>query len=369
MQIRKKKLMFVISSLEGGGAEKVLIDIISNLNNENYKILLVLFSTNGILIEKVPQTVEVFNLNKKSKYSFIHLIFKLAILIRKLKPDNIIGFMHYVNLITILAAKLSCIKSNLIITIHTNIIEVINRSQLAPLKFFLYKQSFKMADHIIVPSKGIKVMMVNDFKIAAAKIRAIPHPLLVNKITLLANEKLDPPFSNKKYILSVGRLTEAKGYKYLLNAYKIISKKNDVNLIILGVGEDRQMLEELANELDLSNRIVFAGFQKNPYKFMKNASLFVLSSLWESFAIVLCEAMLCGVPIVSTNCPSGPGELIKNEVNGLLVKPCDITELAKAMDRVLNNENDAKTFRTAGLKKAYSLKITNILPLYEELFI
>ena len=140
-------------------------------------------------------------------------------------------------------------------------------------------------------------------------------------------------------------------------------------MVILGVGEDQKMLETLSENLGLTDRIIFAGFQKNPYKFMKNASLFVLSSLWESFGVVLCEAMLCGVPIVSTDCPSGPGELITNEVNGLLVKTCDVPGLANAMDRVLNNENDAEKFTKEGLKKAYSLNIYNIIPLYEDLFV
>lgn len=369
MSIEKKKLMFVIPSLEGGGAEKVLVDIISNLNNKKYRLMLVLFNAKGIFLEKIPPDIEIYDLKKRSKYSILFLIIKLAFLIRKLKPDNLIGFMHYVNMITILAYKLSNVKSNVIATIHTNILEVINRNWLSPVKFFLYKQTFKNADHLIVPSEGIKKMMENDFKITAHKIRTIPHPLLVNKITQLANEKLDPPFNDKKYILSVGRLTEAKGYKYLLNAYKIISKKNNINLVILGVGEDQKMLETLAENLGLTDRIIFAGFQKNPYKFMKNASLFVLSSLWESFAVVLCEAMLCSVPIVSTDCPSGPGELITNEVNGLLVKTCDVPGLANAMDRVLNNENDAEKFTKEGLKKAYSLNIYNIIPLYEDLFV
>lgn len=369
MSTPKNKLMFVIPSLEGGGAEKVLVDIISNLNSSKYRIMLVLFNAKGVLLEEIPPNIEIYDLKKRSKYSFLILIIKLASLIRKLKPDNLVGFMHYVNMITILAYKLSGSKSNIVATIHTNIIEVISRNWLGPVKYILYKQTFKHANHVIVPSEGIKKMMMSDFKITKNKIKTIPHPLLVEKITQLSNEKMDPAFSNKKYILSVGRLTEAKGYTYLLNAFKIISEKNNINLVILGVGENLKMLTDLSEELGLRDRIFFAGFQKNPYKFMKNASLFVLSSLWESFAVVLCEAMLCNVPIVSTDCPSGPGELINNEVNGLLVKTRDAASLANAMDRVLSNENDAEKFSKEGLKKAYSLNIDNIIPLYEKLFV
>ncbi|MCP4761577.1 MAG: glycosyltransferase [archaeon] len=369
MCIRKKKLMFVIYSMAGGGAEKVLLDIISNLDEKSYRVMLVLFNAEGILMEKIPQSIEVFDLKRKSKYSVFIIIFKLALLIRKLKPDNVIGFMHYANMITVLSARLSGIKTNLIITIHNNIIAVLDRSWLGPIKFFLYKHTFNQANKVTVPSEGIKKMMVDDFQIKLNKIKTIPHPLLIDEITRLSNEDLEPVFKDKNYILSVGRLTEQKGYKYLLKAFQIISVKNNYYLIILGVGRDKQMLEELTNELNLSNRVIFAGFQKNPYKFMKNSSLFVLSSLFESFGVVLSEAMICGTPIVSTDCPSGPGELINNEVNGLLVTPCNVVELANAMDRVLNNENDARNFRAEGFKKAYSLNVNNIIPLYERLFV
>jgi len=369
MCVKKKKLMFIIHSLAGGGAEKVLIDIITNLDLNKYNIILVLFKAEGVLMEKIPQGVDVFDLKKNSKFSVFNLIIKLTVLIRKLRPDNLIPFMAYADMYTVLAAKLSGIKSKLILTIHTNIIESIKGTWLRPVWYFLCRQAFMHADQLIVPSEGIKDMMIQKFKITEDKITKIPHPLLVSKITQLADEKLSPEFTNKKYILAVGRLTKPKGYKYLLSAFQIVSKENDLNLVILGIGEDREKLEVLTAELGLTSRVIFAGFQKNPYKFMRNSSLFVLSSLFESFAIVLCEAMLCGAPIVSTDCPSGPGELIKNEVNGLLVEPRNVVEIANAMDRILNNKKDANIFIEEGLKKAYSLDVNIIIPLYEELFI
>jgi len=364
----KKSLMFIIPSLEGGGAEKVLVNIITTLDRRTYRIILVLFNKKGVLLEKIPSTVEIYNLEKKSKYSIFNLVIKLTLLIRKLKPQNVIGFMHYVNMITMLASCLSGTKANRVVTIHTNILEAIKSPFLGPIKYFLYRQTFKLANHVIVPSEGIKNMMVKYFNILENKVKIIPHPLPVAKITQMANEPLEPNFTDKKYILAVGRLTEAKGYQYLLKAYKIISLTAPHYLVILGIGEKKEMLQTLTDDLGLSDRIIFAGFQKNPYKYMKNAELFVLSSLWESFAIVLSEAMLCGVPVISTDCPSGPAELIRHEVNGLLVKPCDINALVNAMNRLLTNKHKAEKFRTEGLKKAYTLNLDRIIPLYEKLF-
>ena len=160
-------------------------------------------------------------------------------------------------------------------------------------------------------------------------------------------------------------MTHAKGYPCLIRAYHLISKKITSDLVILGIGEEEERLRVLTRELGIEERVEFLGFQENPYKFMKNASLFVLSSLWESFALVIVEAMACGVPVISTDCPSGPGEIITPGENGMLVSPADEKALAEAMLKLLEDESLRRKFSCEGKKRAEDFRIEKILPQYE----
>jgi len=362
----KKKVMFVIPSLHGGGAEKVLLDIVSNLSPEKYHICIVLFEKKGILLEKVPYYVELIDLRKKNKYSVPALIIRLAKTIRISRPDNLISFMHYSNVISVLAVNLSGIKTNLILTIHTHLSISLLNTSFAKLRIYLSKKLFKHADHIVMPSNGIQKMLIKDFNLTDSKKHIIPHPLLLDVICQKANEPINDIF-NYKYILMVGRLTEAKGIPVFLKSYKKICGRVKEKALILGTGEEEIHLKKLTKELGIEKRVVFAGFQNNPYKFMKNASIFVLSSLWESFAIVIAEAMACGVPIVSTDCPSGPGELIISGENGLLVPPQDEQALASAMLKLINDKQLQHKFIQNGLKQAATLRVEKIIPKYEKI--
>jgi len=363
----KKKIMFIIPSLEGGGAEKVLVEIIGHLDAEKYAISLVLFEKKGVHLLAIPDYVELYDLKKKSRYSFLKLIVKLAILFRKARPYTVIGFLSYANIIAILSKFLSKLKFNLIITEHTHLSSALLYARCRRIKSFLYKTLFNYATFIIIPSIGIKQHLIEAFNLGQKRIKAIHNPIDLTKIYKLKDEDLDKN-GLEKYILVAGRLTKPKGYPYLLKAYSLISKDVQEKLVILGEGEDKENLKKLANDLGVQEKVLFLGFQKNPYKFMKNASIFVLSSLSESFAIVIIEAMACGTPVISTDCPSGPGEIITNSINGILVSSGNEKALADAMLTLLKDENLRKNFSREGKKRAEDFRMEKILPKYEELF-
>ena len=122
-------------------------------------------------------------------------------------------------------------------------------------------------------------------------------------------------------------------------------------------------LENYTKELDISHNVVFLGFQSNPFKYLSRATVFVLSSLWEGFGNVIIEAMACGIPVISTRCPSGPDEIITNEVNGLLVPVGDMNALAKAILRLLEDESLRKRIAEAGRKRAEDFRVKLICAL------
>jgi glycosyltransferase involved in cell wall biosynthesis len=244
-----------------------------------------------------------------------------------------------------------------------------SNTRLSRIKYLLYKFLFNFADFIVVPSIDIKEDLEKKLNIIKKKIKIIYNPIDLKKIMKLKEEEIkELRIKRKPFLLTVGRLTKAKGYPYLLRAYSRIYKEIDEKLLILGIGQDEEKLKSLVNELGIQEHVLFLGFQKNPYKFMNRASIFVLSSLWEGFPNVILEAMACGVPVISTDCPSGPREIITNDKNGILVPPADEKALAEAMLNLLINKNLRKHFSIEGKKKAEDFRIDRILPQYEELF-
>jgi len=187
----------------------------------------------------------------------------------------------------------------------------------------------------------------------------------------LAKEPVEHPWFNNKeipIIIAVGRLTKAKDYPTFLRAFSLICKKRKAHLVILGEGEERKNLENLIHKLNLPENVAFLGFQKNPYKYMQKASVFVLSSKREGFPNVIVEAMTCGVPVISTNCQSGPNEIIKNGENGILVPVGDEKALAEAILKVLNNHSLRQKFSEQGRKKAQDFTAEKSIKEYEKLF-
>ncbi len=139
-------------------------------------------------------------------------------------------------------------------------------------------------------------------------------------------------------------------------------------LVILGDGGKRSNLEKLARQLGIERQVTFLGFQTNPFKYLARSDIFVLSSLWEGFALVIVEAMACGIPVISTRCPSGPDEIITDGVNGLLVPVADETALAEAILRLLKDKKLAVKLAQAGTKRAEDFAITKIIKQYEAIF-
>lgn len=364
----KKKVMFIIPSLVGGGAEKVLIDLISALDDCKYELFLVLFENKGAHLESIPRHVRVVDLGKKSRYSLFKLILRLTFHLRKIKPNTVVTFMDYANLITIFARVLSRVKSNFVITVHTHLSESLLHLRFRNIWKYLIKKLYNIPNYIVVPSVGVMKDLVSSFGCNQNKMRIIKHPIDIEKIRILQSGSMGS-IKLRDYILAVGRLTKEKGYPFLIKAYHLISEKVKHDLVILGIGEEEDDIRKMAQDFGLQKRVHLLGFQDNPYKFMKNTSLFVLSSLHEGFAIVIIEAMACGGPVISTDCPSGPGEIITHGKNGILVPPANEKALAEATLKLLKDERLREQFSKEGMKRAEDFRIENILPQYEKLFL
>jgi len=369
----KKKLLFVISSLVGAGAERVLVDIINHLDRNKYDIMLLIFEKIMDLQKYLHSSVKIVCLEKRSRWDFFKLILKLRLIIRDYKPVVVISHLHYTNIVTGLASMLLKRKFRLILCEHSYPRKYLLEVRLGNVKKWLMKITYKKADRIVTVSKSIKRVLEEDFNIQPINIISIYNPIPLETIRDKSQKEVEHIFlkdKNAQIIISAGRLEEEKRLDRLLRAFALMkTKKNSARLIILGKGNLHKELEVLSSNLNIDKCVDFVGYQVNPFAWISKADIFVLSSDYEGLPMVLLETMACGTPIVSTDCPSGPSEIIKNGKNGILVPPADEEKLAATMLTLLKDESLRKKFSEEGKKRAEDFRIEKILPQYEELFL
>ena len=206
-----------------------------------------------------------------------------------------------------------------------------------------YRRLFSLSDHFIAVSEGVRSSIARAIRIPSEKITTIYNPVVTPALTSLASHTPDHPWlrhRDSRVILAAGRLSDVKDFPTLLRAVRRVVMSLPIRLIILGEGRQRGKLEALVRGLKLEDCVSLPGYVENPYAFMSRASLFVLSSKFEGLANVLIEALACGCPCVSTDCPSGPSEILDRGMYGPLVPVGDHIALADAIVRVLESPPD-----------------------------
>lgn len=363
----RKKIMFFLYALSGGGAERTVINIINNIDKNKFEIVLVLGTNkNNDYIEFLSKDIKLKILNsKKLRYS----ILKLANCIRLERPDLIFSTIN-ANNITLLLAKILTFRK-----IPTIVREAHNLSQSGFvlninkwLTSILYN---KVSDKIIALSNGVKDDLINNFGIKKDKINVIYNPIEIEVIKKMSNEKIKDfvKKDDEKLLIAVGRLVEQKDFATLIKAFNIVSKKVNSKLLILGKGPLENELKDLCKSFGLENKVKFLGFKKNPYKYMKMADVFILSSKYEGFGHVVVEAMACGTPVISTDCNSGPPEIIENNKYGILVPVGDYKLLANEIIKLLGDEMLQKRLSKIGIKRAQEFEAKSIVKKYEKIFL
>lgn len=337
-----KKIALYIPSMNGGGAERVMLTLANALAQKDMmSIDLVLNRAEGIYLKDVSEKVNIVNLNTSR---VIKSLLPLSRYIREERPEAIISAMNYVNIITILSKILSGIDTRVIVTEHDNFsISSSNKNMAYSLIFKkLMSWTYRKASSVVAVSDGVADDLAKNIKLDRNKIFTIYNPVVTEKLQRQKNEKIDHPLirNNCSYIIGVGRLEPQKNFSLLINAFAKIHKELDLYLVILGQGRLDQQLKELINRLDLDDKVIMAGFSDNPYAWIKNSKCFVLSSEHEGLPTVLIESMACGTPVVSTDCPSGPNEILEDGKWGALVPVGNVELLSKAIVKVISKPND-----------------------------
>ena len=371
-----KKVLFLIPSLGGGGAERVFSCILRHIDRALFEPRLVVFEKKGEYLADIPSDIAIDTLRenpgKNALYGSVAplLAWRFAKLLRKERPDTVVSFMWYSNMVALLAKSLSGMKFPLIVSERYGF-SVSHEGQMVEfLRRSVVRLLYPKADSLIVNSQEMGFQLERSFNIDPEKVKVIYNPVYIQGIAAAGSEEAEHPWYKETtpVIVAAGRLSKQKGFAYLIRAVAILNAAHvPCRLIILGEGSEKKGLQDLAEELGIADRVAFPGFKKNPYHYMANAALFVLSSLYEGFPNVLLEAQALGVPCVATRCPTGPDEIITDGVNGLLVPPGDEKALAAAIKRLLGDVELRKKFSDAGRKKAEEFRVEKIVKQYEDL--
>ncbi|WP_142300979.1 glycosyltransferase [Bacillus sp. 7884-1] len=363
---KKKNILFVLPNLQGGGAEKVVLNVIRNLDKTKFNPSLFLFINDGVYLDKIPDDLEVFYALEKGN-SFTKQPFKvIRKLIKKVKmQDIIVGSLE-------LTTTYFCILAGLIARkpvvgwVHINITEF-NVAKKIPHRI-LIKSLYPFLSKVIAVSKGVKQSVIKSLPMLKNKVHVIYNPLPLDEIKLLGEDSLDGFTKNVPHVIAVGRLTYQKSFDYLIESHsKLIERGIIHNLIILGDGEEKEKLVELTEKLKVEETVRFEGFQNNPYNWMKNSDIFVLSSRFEGFGMVIVEAMALGIPVISTDCPSGPAEVLNNGEYGVLVKSQNKEALCNEIEKMLIDNKRKTLYSKKSLERADMFNEKNIIPQIERL--
>lgn len=333
-----KKIAIFIPSLAGGGAERAMVNLASGLVAQGQQVEFVLVRAEGQFLADVPAEVRIIDLRARRS------IFALPALIHYLwtqPPDVLLTALDNASVIAILANCLSHATTKVVVSVHAPLSWTHGRTKSLFGKIFLWliRWFYPRASAVVAVSEGVRHDLIRHFGIDRHKVHTIYNPIIDTRIQEMGSEVLEHRWFGPQQIpviLAVGRLSVEKDYPTLIRAFYIVRQQRTARLLILGEGDERANLQELVNELRLAQDVELAGFTPNPYAFMKHASCFVLSSTFEGFGNVIVEALAMGCRVVSTNCPTGPVEILQGGEFGQMVPVGEIEAMAATVLHILD---------------------------------
>jgi glycosyltransferase involved in cell wall biosynthesis len=344
---KPQRIAFLLPNLKAGGLERVGLNLIKGMRGRNLKLDLVLSGSTGEFLADVPSEIRTIDLKSPMGYrlkSAAESILPLIKYLRNEKPDVVVSHLYIYNIVAAIAKILAMSPTHLALVEHASLYESKNQPRgiqvwLLPL---LMRYLYPWANSIIAVSQSLARELETDLKLKPGTIKTIYNPVIDESLFLKAKEPVEHPWfkaGEPPVVLGVGRLTTQKDFPTLIRAFAIVRQVKPARLVILGDGPEKAKLAALIKELGLENEVALLGFTKNPYAYMAGARVFVLSSAWEGLPTVLIETMAVGTPVVSTNCKSGPEEILDGGKYGELVSVGNSEAMAQSILSVLSGDS------------------------------
>ncbi len=351
-----KKIGLYLASFSGGGAEREMIYLANEFSRKGYSVDLILHRKSGPLDSLVSDSVNKIVIDK----TYAHNILFLAKYMRTHKPLFVLSTLHVPNWTLALGKFFSFTETKISwrIVISLSESKKDGKGVIPKLLSWCYPILSKNVNNITCVSKGVAEDLVSNFRVDNEKVNVMYNPAYNKNIHTLAKDNIEHVWFSGQYktIVSLGRLSTQKDFKTLINAFYSVNKKlPKTRLLILGEGALRNELQAQIEELKLCEVVELHGFELNPYKYLAKSDMFVLSSIYEGFGNVIVEALALNVPVVSTDCPSGPSEILSGGEWGDLVPISNVCALSDAMIERLG-----KVHKINGLVRAKQFSVESV---------
>lgn len=388
MNTKNEKVAVFIQSLKGGGAERSTVNLVNALAREGISVDLLVADIEGVFTGQVSKRV---NLVKIEKIGFWKAVFSISIrnlfylfllfltpgspkplraipaiadYLKQSKPSVLMSVLAYGNVASVVAADRVGLTTRVVIGQRNYLSKEYERragwrrTLVKPALGYFYRK----ASVIVSVAKAAATDLCETLAIPEDRVVTIYNAVANAELHEQSREAMDHPWFNHKdrpVILAAGKLKPQKDFVTLLHAFQNVRREMDARLVILGDGPELGKLKQLAADLNVQDDVSFEGFVVNPFKFMRNADLFVLSSAFEGLPGVLIQALACGCPVVSTDCPSGPHEILEAGDYGDLVEVGNPDALATAIIHNLTVSHDRDRLRRRGADFSEGAAVSN----------
>jgi glycosyltransferase involved in cell wall biosynthesis len=346
--LKGRSLAIYIPDLSGGGLERLQLDLAPLFIGAGLEVTFLLGTARGALLTQVPAEAQVVPLNAARQ---LMALLPIVRYLRRARPDILLVHTEHAAIISLWARAIARSATRVVVCQHNTASAQSRRKRWQfRILLVLFRLFLDWADRIVAVSAGVADDLVASCGIARGRTAVIYNGVVGTDFARKCAAPVEHPWfgAGVPVIVAAGRLVEQKDFATLITAFARLACVRDARLVLLGEGPLRSSLEELAQSLGIAERVDMPGFRANPLPYLREAALVVLSSRFEGFAMVLAEALACGTPVVSTDCPHGPAEILDHGRYGRLTPVGDPAALAAAMLATLNEPPPREIMESRG---------------------